>query len=98
MPFKVIRMTPASEFKLDPPIRLRDGRTIRTAADAIILVREHEMRPGVDDRDEVLHALERATSDEHLAKAVARFRAWLITWGSTVPVAVERGSTRGPTA
>ncbi len=91
-------MKPANEFELNPPIRLQDGRMIRTAADAIVLVREHEMRPGVDDRDEVLHALERAGSDEERAKSVGRFRAWLQTWGVAIPVATERGSSHGPAA
>lgn len=91
-------MKSAKEFELHPLIRLQDGRTLRTAADAIALMREHETRPGVDDRDEVLHALERAKSDEERAKAVTRFRAWLETWGLNIPVAIEPGSTRGPAA
>ncbi len=91
-------MKPANEYALDPPVRLQDGRTIRNAADAIVLLREHETRPGVDDRDEVLHALERAGSDEERGRALARFRVWLETWGLAIPVALERGSTRGPAA
>lgn len=75
--FKV--MKPASEFHIDPAVRLEDGRVVRTLADAIALLREHETRPGVDDRDEILHQIERATSDQERARAVARFRDWAST-------------------
>jgi hypothetical protein len=54
----------------------RDGRMIRSLADAIALVREHEARPGVDARDEVLHRLERARSDLERREAMASFLAW----------------------
>ena len=54
----------------------RDGRLIRSLADAIALVREHEARPGVDARDEVLHRLERAQSDHERREAVASFLVW----------------------
>ncbi len=91
-------MKPATEFKLQPPIRVNKQRTIGTLAEAIAFVREHEMRPGVDDRDEVLHALERAHSDDERAAALARFRSWLETWGVTLPVTVKPGSTQGPVA
>jgi hypothetical protein len=82
------------KFELDPAVRL-DGRIIRTAADAVALLREHETRPGVDDRDEVLHQIERAQSEAELHAALDRFRAWLTTWGVTVPTAPEQGSTQG---
>jgi hypothetical protein len=36
---------------IEPTLHLRDGRVIRSLADAISLLREHESRPGVDDRD-----------------------------------------------
>jgi hypothetical protein len=39
-------------------------------------MREHEARPGVDVRDEVLHRLERAGSEEQQREAVAAFVAW----------------------
>ena len=55
-----------SKLLLDPKMRLVDGRVIGSFADAIALLREHESRPGVDDRDEVLHRLERARTDEEL--------------------------------
>jgi hypothetical protein len=83
------------DFELNPAIRLEGGRVIRTIGDALTLLREHETRPGVDDRDEVLHALERADSDEARAAAVKRFRQWLETW-SVVPVALAPGSSQGP--
>ena len=44
----------SSQLSIQPQIRLRDGRLISTIRDAIALLREHESRPGVDDRDEVL--------------------------------------------
>ncbi len=63
-------------FRIEPKIRLIDGRTIGSIADAIALLREHESRPGVDDRDEVLHRLERARTDEERQAAVQAFFAW----------------------
>jgi hypothetical protein len=89
-------MDGGGEIPLDPVVRLSNGRTIRTVAQAIAFLREHETRPGVDDRDEVLHQLERAKSDADRAKAIARFRAWLSDWGVTIPVATDPQSTRGP--
>jgi hypothetical protein len=82
-------------FLLEPAIKLRNGRIIRNAAEAVDLVREHEARPGVDDRDEVLHQLERARTDSEKAAAVNRFRRWLMDWGVTLPVASDPRSTRG---
>ena len=63
-------------FRIEPKIRLVDGRVIGSIANAIALVREHESRPGVDDRDEVLHGLERARTDEERQAAVRAFFAW----------------------
>jgi hypothetical protein len=83
-----------TEVQLSPIIVIDHTRTLRTAADALALLREHETRPGVDDRDEVLH-LERAKSEQELNAAVERFRSWLLTWGLEVPTAPEPGSTRG---
>jgi len=65
-----------SELLIEPKIRLRDGRIIGSIGDAIALVREHESRPGVDARDEVLHRLERAQTDEQRQAAAAGFLAW----------------------
>jgi hypothetical protein len=91
-------MKSPEDCKLDPAIRLQEGRMIRTVADAIALLREHETRPGVDDRDEVLHKLERAENDEEQAEAVKRFRSWLLTWGLVLPVTMKPGSTQGRVA
>jgi hypothetical protein len=66
---------PAS-LHLQPELYMRDGRIIRTLADAIALLREHEARPGVDDRDEVLHRLERARAQEEYQRAVEAFVVW----------------------
>lgn len=70
-------MTVHPAFPIDPPIRLRDGRIIRTADEAAALVRTQELRPGIDRRDEVLHLLERAGTGEEQRAAVEAFRAWL---------------------
>ena len=67
--------TPAKS-PIEPELYLRDGRIIRTLADAITLMREHESRPGVDVRDEVLHKLERSRTDEEQRDAVDAFIAW----------------------
>src|SRR5438105_9655903 len=69
-------MVESVEFRIDPALSMRDGRTIRSLADAIAFVRDHEARPGVDDRDEVLHGLERAQTDEQRRAAVQAFLAW----------------------
>jgi hypothetical protein len=68
-------------FRIEPKIRLVDGRVIGSIANAIALVREHESRPGVDDRDEVLHRLERARSDEERQAAVQGFFIWVSELG-----------------
>jgi hypothetical protein len=67
--------TPA-KTPIEPELYLRDGRIIRSLADAIALLREHEARPGVDVRDEVLHRLERAHNDDEQLEAVDAFVAW----------------------
>jgi hypothetical protein len=36
----------------------------------------HRSRPGIDNRDEVLHGLERAQTDEQRQQAAAAFLAW----------------------
>jgi hypothetical protein len=69
-------MLDAAKLHFNPEMHLRDGRVIGTFADAIAIMREHESRPGVDDRDEVLHRLERAQSDEQRAGATKAFIAW----------------------
>ena len=82
------------QVKIEPPVQLSGGRKIRNAAEAVDLVRAHETRPGVDDRDEVLHALERAQSADEKAKAVERFRAWASVWGE-LPVATTPAGSAG---
>ena len=65
------------EFSFTPELALRDGRVIRDLDDAIGLMREHEARPGVDQRDEILHAIERARNKEEAHAAAHRFLRWL---------------------
>ena len=65
------------EFYFTPEIRLTDGRIIRNLEDAAAFVREHESRPGVDQRDEVLHRLERARTQEEGHAAAHLFLRWL---------------------
>ena len=69
-------MKKPDKLYLEPELYMRDGRTIATLADAIALLREHEARPGVDDRDEVLHWLERAQTAEECQRAVYAFVGW----------------------
>jgi len=54
----------ATEFYFTPELHLTDGRIIRDLDDAMSFAREQEARPGVDQRDEILHNLERAESQE----------------------------------
>jgi hypothetical protein len=66
-----------AELLIEPELFLRDGRRIRSIADAIGLLREHEGGgPGIDNRDEVLHLLERAETDTELQQAAEAFLAW----------------------
>lgn len=85
----------AEEVPLRPAMQFSNGRTVRTLKDAIFLLREHEMRPGVDDRDEVLHLLERARSEEERAAAIARFRQWAQS-GGLLPVTTKPGTAESP--
>jgi hypothetical protein len=64
------------KITLNPALHLRDGRIIRSLADAVMLLREHEARPGIDDRDEVLHQLERARTRTEQQRAVEAFFVW----------------------
>ena len=41
------------EFYFTPELHLKDGRIIRDLEDAASFAREQEVRPGVDQRDEV---------------------------------------------
>ena len=65
------------EFHFTPELHLVDGRIIRNLEDAAGYAREHELRPGVDQRDEVLHALERAQTKEQAHAAAHKFLRWL---------------------
>jgi hypothetical protein len=65
------------EFNFTPELRLIDGRVIRNIADAASFAREQELRPGVDRRDEILHALERAQSPEEVHDAAHLFLRWM---------------------
>jgi hypothetical protein len=64
-------------FNFTPELRLADGRIIRNLEDAVLFAREHESRPGVDRRDEVLHAIERAQNEEQAHAAAHLFLRWL---------------------
>lgn len=67
----------AKDFSFTPELHLTDGRIVRNIEDASLLVREHEVRPGVDRRDEVIHRLERAHTNEEAHAAALHFVAWL---------------------
>jgi hypothetical protein len=70
-------MEDISQFLIRPEICLLDGRVIRSVAEAAAYVREHEVRPGVDARDEILHRLERAQTKNELTAAAEAFLDWL---------------------
>jgi hypothetical protein len=65
------------EFYFTPELHLKDGRIIRDLNDAASFAREQEVRPGVDQRDEVLHNIERAQTQEHAHAAAHSFVRWL---------------------
>jgi hypothetical protein len=67
----------AVQFYFTPELHLRDGRVIRHLEDAIRFAREHEVRPGIDQRDEILHAMERAETKEQAHASAHRFLRWL---------------------
>jgi hypothetical protein len=64
------------EFYFTPELHLKDGRIIRDLEEAASFAREHELRPGIDQRDEVLHKLERADSQETAHAAAHFFVRW----------------------
>src|SRR5438270_3704626 len=70
-------MKDLTRILIRPELRLRDGRIITSIAEAIAFVREHELRPGIDARDEILHSLERAKSESELESAAEAFLSWL---------------------
>ena len=55
----------------------KDGRIIRDLDDAASFAREQEVRPGVDQRDEVLHKIERAEDRETAHAAAHAFVRWM---------------------
>jgi len=65
------------DFAFNPELRLMDGSIIRNRDDALGFLRAQETRPGVDDRDEVLHLVERAEDGAAAEQAAERFRDWL---------------------
>jgi hypothetical protein len=67
----------AVEFYFTPELHLKDGRIIRDLDDATSFAREQEARPGVDQRDEVLHKMEHAKSREEAHAAAHSFVRWL---------------------
>jgi hypothetical protein len=83
-------MLDAAELLIEPELSLRDGRIIRSLADAIALLREHESRPGIDARDEVLHSLERAQTDNQRQHAAEAFLVWLQELDLLAPVRSAR--------
>jgi hypothetical protein len=44
----------STEFYFTPGLHLKDGRIIRNLEDAASFAREQKVRPGVDQRDEVV--------------------------------------------
>jgi hypothetical protein len=81
-----------TDFSIKPELYMRDGRIIRTFADAIAFVRDHETRPGVDIRDEVLHRLERAITDEDRQSAADAF----VNWAEELELLLAPPETAGP--
>jgi hypothetical protein len=67
----------AIEFYFTPELHLKYGRIIRDLEDAASFAREQEVRPGVDQRDEILHKIERADSKEEAHAAAHSFVRWL---------------------
>ena len=65
------------ELYFTPELHLKDGRIIRDLNDAASFAREQEVRPGVDQRDEVLHNIERAENQERAHAAAHSFVWWL---------------------
>jgi hypothetical protein len=64
-------------FYFTPELHLRDGRVVRDLDDAASFAREQESRPGIDQRDEVLHKIERAQTKETAHAAAHLFVRWL---------------------
>src|SRR5205809_7907838 len=67
----------AAAFYFTPELHLKDGRIIRDIGDALNFAREQEARLGVDQRDEILHKMERAEIKEDVHAASHVFLRWL---------------------
>jgi hypothetical protein len=67
----------AAALYFTPELHLKDGRIIRHIDDALSFAREQEARPGIDQRDEVLHKMERAQNREEAHAAAHSFLRWL---------------------
>jgi hypothetical protein len=89
-------MIDPGSYRFQPELFTRDGRVIRSVADAIAYVRYHEARPGVDDRDEVLHGLERARTEPELNFAVEAFTRWARELDLLVPKEPVTSGRRAP--
>src|SRR5690242_9018184 len=61
------------EFYFTPELHLRDGRIIRDLGDAAGFAREQEARLGVDQRDEVLHGIERRPRSRLTRQPISSF-------------------------
>jgi hypothetical protein len=85
-------MPDPADLVIRPELYMRDGRIIRTFAGAIAFVLDHETRPGVDVRDEVLHRLERARTDEDRLSAADAF----INWAEELELLLAPPETAGP--
>jgi hypothetical protein len=85
-------MPDPADIVIRPELYMRDGRIIRTFADAIAFVRDHETRPGVDVRDEVLHRLERARTGEDRRSAADAF----VNWAEELELLLAPPETAGP--
>jgi hypothetical protein len=70
------------DFYFAPELHLIDGRIIRDLDDAASFVREQETRPGVDQRDEILHGIERAATKDEAQAAAHRFLGWMEELGA----------------
>jgi hypothetical protein len=90
-------MTQSNELMISPEIHIRDGRIIRSFADAIVLLREHESRPGIDNRDEVLHGLERAHTDDERRAAAEAFQDWVRELDLVLPSPEAKSRPASPT-
>ena len=88
----------AAEFYFTPELHLKDGRIIRDIEDAVNFAREQEARPGVDQRDEILHKMERAESEEEAHAAAHSFLRWggarLPRIGTSAAAAMDTGDRR----